>query len=149
MDNPLIERYLKRTRAAGGGARSIHVIARERFKEEFKNLTRAQREEVQVTQRAEWRWTNDHINSRVHSRRCEQFTSSRSLALSLCVSCKGLLDLKAFADAIRKPIPSDENLKFTNERYTHPVLMPLYKKAKGLRAIIEGSVSIILISSFA
>ncbi|KAF9784786.1 hypothetical protein BJ322DRAFT_1196341 [Thelephora terrestris] len=137
MDNTLIDRYLKRTWVGGGGGRSIHVVSRERFKKEFRYLTRAQREEVQMTQRAEWRWTNDHINARVHSRKCKLFTSSRSLASSLCVECEALLNLKAFTDAIRKPMPLDENLKFTNTQYLHPDLKHLYTKVKGLRAIIE------------
>ena len=146
MDNTLIDRYLKRTWVGGGGGRSIHVVSRERFKKEFRYLTRAQREEVQMTQRAEWRWTNNHINARVHSRKCKLFTSSRSLASSLCVECEALLNLKAFTDAIRKPMPLDENLKFTNTQYLHPDLKHLYTKVKGLRAIIEQTVSGILAS---
>jgi hypothetical protein len=68
------------------------------------------------------------------------------LASSLCVECKALLDLKAFADAIRKLMPLDENLEFTNTQYLHPDLKHLYMKVKGLRAIIEQTVSGILAS---
>jgi hypothetical protein len=146
MDDVSIDRYLKRTWVGGGGARSIHVISRERFKTEFRYLTRAQREEVQMVQRAERRWTNDHVSARVHSRKCKLFTSSHSLASSLCFECRDLLNLKAFTDAIHKPMPSDKNLKFTNMQYLHPDLRRLYKKVKGLRAIIEQTVSDILIS---
>lgn len=141
MDNPLVGQYLTRAGAGGGGGRSIHVISSERFKKDFKYLTCAQKDEVQATQRAEWRWTNDYASSRVYSRKCMRFTLSHSLALSLCAECEGLLVLKAFSDIIRKPVPSGENLKFINAQFLHPVLGRLYKKAKGLRAIIEESVS--------
>lgn len=141
MDDALIDLYLKRTQVGGGGGRSIHVISGERFNKKFMNLTCAQIEEVYVTQRAEWRWTNDHANSRVYSRKCERFTSSHSLALSLCAECKDLVILKAFTDAINKPMPLEKNLKFRNTRYIHPTLVRIYKKAKGLRAIIEHIVS--------
>lgn len=141
MDNPLVDRYLKRTGAGGGGGRSIHAISRERFKKEFKYLTPAEKEVVQVAQRAEWAWRNDHLNLRVHAMNCECFTSSTSLATSLCTKCKHLLVLKAFTDAIRKKMPLDENLKYTNVQYTNPILGHLYAKVKGLRAIIEHKVS--------
>jgi hypothetical protein len=64
-------------------------------------------------------------------------TSSRSLASSLCATCRRLLALKAFTDAIRKKMPSDKNLKYTNAQYLNPTLGHLYAKIKGLRAIIE------------
>lgn len=137
MDNPLVDRYLKRTGAGGGGGRSIHVISRERFEMEFKYLTRAQKDEVQATQRAEWAWRNDHGNLRVHSTNCLRFTSSQLLATSLCIKCRHLLTLKAFITAIRKQTPLEENLKYTNAQYLQPVLGRIYGSAKGLKAIIE------------
>jgi len=141
MNNPLIDRYLKRTGAGGGGGRSIHVISRERFNEEFKYLTATQKEVVQVAQRTEWAWRNDHLNLRVYVMNCERFTSSSSLALSLCEKCKHLLILNVFTHAIRKKMPLDENLKYTNAQYINPTLGHLYAKVKGLRAIIEHEVS--------
>lgn len=141
MDNPVIEQYLKRTGAGGGGGRSIHVISGARFRREFKGLTSGEKEEVQATQRAEWKWTNDHTNRRVHASNCQRFTSSDFLASSLCAECKDLLNLKQFTDAIQKPMPSDENLKFNNIRYLNPALVDLYKRSRGLRSIIEDSVS--------
>jgi len=141
MDNPLIDRYLKRTGAGGGGGRSIHVISRERFNEEFKYLTSTQKEVVQVAQRAGWAWRNDHLNLRVYAMNCERFTSSPSLVSSLCTKCKDLLVPKVFVHAIRKKIPLDENLKYTNAQYINPILGHLYAKVKGLRAIIEHEVS--------
>ena len=141
MDDPFVNRYLKRTGAGGGGGRSIHVISRERFEKEFKYLANTQKEEVQVTQMAEWVWRNDHLNLWVCATNCERFTSSRSLASSLCIKCERLLVLHAFTNAIHKKTPLDENLKYTNEKYLNPVLGHLYARVKGLRAIIEHPVS--------
>lgn len=141
MDNLSVDRYLRRTGAGGGGGRSIHVISRERFKKEFRYLTRTQKEEVQAAQKAEWSWRNDSTDLRVYATNCERFTSSHSLILSLCTKCEDLLTFKAFTDAIRKKTPLDKNLKYTNTQYLHPVLARIYKNAKGLRMIIEGSVS--------
>ena len=141
VDNLFIDRYLKRTGAGGGGGRSIHVISKERFKKEFRYLARAQKEEVQETQKAEWAWKNDHLNLRVYATDCERFTSNDSLALSLCAKCKLLLTLNAFTNATHKKTPLDKNLKYTNREYLNPVLGRLYAKINGLRAIIEHPVS--------
>ena len=141
MDDLFVSRYLKQTGAGGGGGRSIHVISRERFEKQFRYLTRSQKEEVQEVQRAEWAWRNDHLNLRVHVTNCERFTSSHSIALSLCPKCERLLFLKVFVNATLKKTPLDENLKYTNAQYLNPVLGHLYGKVKGLRAIIEHPVS--------
>lgn len=141
VDNLLVDRYLRRTGAGGGGGRGIHVISRDRFKKEFKYLTRAQKEVVQATQRAEWVWRNNHQSLRVHAINCERFTSSCSIASSLCTKCKQLLSLHAFTVAIQKKVPLDKNLKYINKQYLNPVLAHLYAKVKGLRAIIEHPVS--------
>ena len=141
VDDQFVDRYLKRTGAGGGGGRSIHVISGERFKKKFRYLTNAQKEEVQVAQRAEWVWRNDHLNLRVYATNCERFTSSSSLALSLCAKCKRLLILNTFTTATHKKTPLDKNLKYTNGKYLNPVLGHLYANVKGLRAIIEHPVS--------
>ena len=141
LDNPLVDRYLNRTGAGGGGARSIHLISKERFNSEYKNLTKDQKDEVCVAQRAEWAWRNDHLNLRVYAANCEKFTSSHSLATSLCLECKSLLDLKAFTVAIHKKTPLDENAKYVNAKYVNSVLLRLYGKITGLRNIIDQPVS--------
>lgn len=141
-DNPLVDQYLKRTGASGGGARSIHGISNERFNTEFKYLTGGQREEVYAAQRAERAWRNDHFNLQVHATNCEGFTSSYSLATSLCPCCKSLLGLKAFGVAIHKKMPLDENAKYVNTRYMNTVLVGIYARTKGLKEIIEQRVSL-------
>ena len=141
LDDVLVDQYLNRTGAGGGGARSIHVISKERFGTEYRNLSRSQKDEVNATQRAEWVWRNDHLNCRVHATNCDGFTSSRSFAASLCLKCKSLLDLKVFTVAIRRKIPLDENMKYVNARYVNSLLLHLYAKIHGLRNIIEQPVS--------
>lgn len=144
VDDVLVDRYLRRTGAGGGGGRGIHVISRERFEREFRYLTRGQKEVVKATQRAEWTWRNDHQQLRIYSTNCERFTSSDSLNSSLCIKCKSLLILNAFIVAIHKKMPLDKNLKYTNGQYLNPVLGRLYATVKGLRAIIDHPVSNIL-----
>jgi hypothetical protein len=101
--------------------------------------------EVQETQRAEWIWRKDHLNVRVYATNCERFTLSCSLPPSLCPKCKPLLLLKSFTNAIKKKVPLDKNLKFTNKQYLNPVLVHLYAKVKGLRWIIKHPVSNMII----
>lgn len=141
LDNPLIDQYLNRTGAGGGGARSIHLISEERFNTEYKYLTKDQKDEVCTTQRLGWAWRNDHLSLRVYATNCRGFTSSHSLTTSLCPECKSLLDLKVFTVAIRKKIPLDENAKYINTRYINPALVRLYEKFEGLKKIVEQPVS--------
>lgn len=142
LDNPLVDQYLTRTGAGGGGARSIHLISRERFSAEYKNLTKGQKDEVHAVQRAEWTWRNDYNDVRVFATKCKGFTSSRSFDSSVCHECKSLLNLKAFTVAIHKKIPLDENAKFVNTKYVSPVLLDLYGRVKGFRNFIDQNVSI-------
>ncbi|KAF9780748.1 hypothetical protein BJ322DRAFT_1011530 [Thelephora terrestris] len=137
LDEALVDLYLNRTGAGGGGARSVHRISEERFGKEYRHLTRGQKDEVDAAQRAEWTWRNDHLNRRVHATNCDGFTSSRTLAASLCPKCSSLLELKAFKVAIHKKMPLDENAKFINTRYVNSVLAELYGRVRGLRHIIE------------
>ena len=55
MDNKLVDHYLKRTGVGGGGGQSVYVISGQWFGKKFKNLTHAQKDEAEATQRAEWR----------------------------------------------------------------------------------------------
>ena len=141
MDDQLVDHYLNRMGAGGGGGRSIHVILMGRFGGKFRYLTRSQKEVVQEVQRAEWAWRNDYLNLRIYATNCERFTSSHSLALSLCAKCNRLLVLKAFTNVIHRKTSLDENLKYTNAKYLNPVLGCLYRRVKGLWMIIEQPVS--------
>ena len=142
LENSLVDQYLNRTGTGGGGARSIHLVSKERFDTEFRFLTKGQMDEVYAAQRAEWVWRNDHLNLQVCATNCEKFTSSHSFATSLCPQCKSLLDLKAFIIAIHKKTPTDENAKYVNGRYIPTVLIGIYARVKGLKEIIEQRVSL-------
>ena len=132
---------MNRTAAGGGSARSIHLLSKEQFGKEYRNLTKGQKDEVDAVQRAGWTWRNDHLNHRVHATGCDGFMASRSLATSICPKCKSLLYHKVFSVAIHKKIPRDENMKYVNTQFINEVLLGIYAGARGLRNIIEQLVS--------
>ncbi|KAM5537457.1 hypothetical protein V8D89_008873 [Ganoderma adspersum] len=72
---PEITSYLSRPGALGGGARSISVISRERFKKPFSKLSLRSKREVRTVQRHEWVWRNEHDTGKVFAIACEKSQS--------------------------------------------------------------------------
>ncbi|KII84575.1 hypothetical protein PLICRDRAFT_167537 [Plicaturopsis crispa FD-325 SS-3] len=138
-DDPRISHYLDRTATPGGGARSVTVIAKERFHKLFSLLSKEKKDEVLDVQTGEHVWRNDHQHTRVFSTQCKrevqrELDGERCMP---CAQCLRLLKHGAFKVALRKPIPKDENLPFVNHRYRNKALGDLYARVRGLRDIIE------------
>lgn len=148
VDDPLVPIYLRRTGAPGGGGRAIWVIATERFKSLFSQLTSTKKAEVIDVQATEHTWRNDHIRMRV-------FASSKAnpclgmvprepgdnLCPSPCRRCLKVLHDRRFRNALNRPVPSDENYIYVNHRFRNQVVGELYARNVGLREIMVNPVS--------
>jgi len=104
-DNPKIVQYLKRTRALGGGGRSLPVVAKDLFNKLFSKLTmKKNQQKVVDLQMHEWKWRNDHANLRVFLASCKKKVADQSTASKHpkpCSDCHTVLQSKAFKNAIR------------------------------------------------
>ncbi len=138
-----IPTYLQRTAAIGGGARSVTVIAKEKFSTLFSKLKAKLRKIVLDQQFHEHQWRNDHANERVFSaQNCKKLVNLQSNDETPlpCAPCKSLLTNKAFKNAIQRPMPKDENFIFTNYRFRPQLLGKIYARSVGLKEIITSSV---------
>ncbi|KAJ6459147.1 hypothetical protein C8R47DRAFT_1028273 [Mycena vitilis] len=139
---PRLPIYLRRTGASGGGARSVTAIARSLFGKLalFRRLTGRDREDVVDTQRHERQWVNDHAKQRVFSTRCKKHVLAAGLDGSRtlpCSECSLILGNARFKQAIRLPIPDDENYIYVNRQFRNQELGELYARTIGLKEIIE------------
>jgi hypothetical protein len=140
-DNGNVPKYLRRTGVLGGGARSITIIALERFGKMFSKLGKKTKKEVVDTQIHEWKWRNDHANMRVFSTKCKHTVLDRAPERLLpCTACNTVLRSKGFKAALRKPVPEDKNFIYTNHRFQDPVLGKIYARSIGLKEIVEAPV---------
>lgn len=145
-DDSRIPVYLERTGAIGGGARSITRITQEIFKKYFCQLSNPRKKEIIDRQIHEHRWQNDHHNDRVFSRQClkEVLDSENGERVYPCNSCTTILRDAQFRRALNKKQPDDENLIYTNKRWQPAKkLIGLFARTKGLKELIENSVSVI------
>ena len=132
--------------ASGGGGRSLPVISKQLFKKLFSQLSKkVNRKVVADKQMQEWKWKNDHANHRVYAITCQKTVVDRSpKPPHPCSECSIVLHSKAFKNAIRKPIPSDENSKFINYRFRNPLLGSIYARTIGVREIVEDEVHFLI-----
>lgn len=138
---PSVEGYLGRTGALGGGARSISVIAHEKYKKDFIKLSDDRQKLVLLMQRHEWTWRNEHGLGKVYATTaCTKVVKAKGTT-EPCSGCLGILNSRAFKNVLRVPTPPDNQRKYTNEIYQNRVLAKLYGKVTGLRAIMESPVS--------
>jgi hypothetical protein len=143
-ENQKISVYLKRSGAAGGGARSLARIAAELFKTSFKKLNKACRKVILNVQQHEYLWRNDHNHLRIFSTTCEKSTSIQDTEVDgrihPCQSCLALLPNRRFIDLLNKPVPADDNYIYVNRRFQNQILSEAFAKVKGLKHIIETAV---------
>jgi hypothetical protein len=110
------------------------------------------RKQVIDTQMHEWKWRNDHENTRLFSMSCEHEVPDRLPLRPLpCHECKNVLHSKAFKNIISKPIPKTKDYIYVNHRFRNPVLGELFASTIGLKDLVENQVSPIFlfqVSSF-
>ncbi|KAJ7034214.1 hypothetical protein C8F04DRAFT_1350091 [Mycena alexandri] len=137
-DNSHVDKYLRRSGAAGGGSRSLYKIAREKFNKAFSALKPKRQKEVQDVQYHERKWRNDHVNLRIFSTECKKCVQATSIAKARpCAACSALLSSKSFKKTLKKPPPDPKNTIFTNRRYQNQLIGEIYGRTVGLQGIIE------------
>ena len=135
--------YLRRSSAPGGGATSRTIAARELYNDcKYVELTKVQKANVRHLQRLQFRWINDHHEERVVSTKCLGMVLMKEDIdkVDPCVECIALLHLGALRNALSRPIPDDENLKYTPKECLGTLLGKLYAAHLGLREIVESPV---------
>ncbi|KAJ6616541.1 hypothetical protein B0H10DRAFT_2390685 [Mycena sp. CBHHK59/15] len=131
-DAPNLRKYLHRTGAPGGGARSAMKIAMAKFGKVFSVLNKRGKKEVLDTQYHEHAWRNDHANLRNH--RSGQPSTHPSLQILL----RGTIQ-KSVQEGSQKDAPAPENYIYVNKKYRNKALGDLYARTIGLQDIIEAS----------
>ncbi|KAF6743414.1 hypothetical protein DFP72DRAFT_827887 [Ephemerocybe angulata] len=137
LDDNRVPRYLQRTSVSGGGARALHIIAKEKYGKVFSDLeTWEEQQDVLDTQYHERRWVNDHNNLRVFSSACEKTVVSGAPKRNRpCSICASLLTLKKFKVALKK-LPA-ANAKFIPHRFQNTLIGELFLKCRGLADILN------------
>ncbi|KAG6905164.1 hypothetical protein DXG01_004460, partial [Tephrocybe rancida] len=159
-DDQRVPQYLRRTPVAGGGARSVKLIAGEMFKQLFSCLTPKEKQQIFTAQRHEQQWKNDHENLRVFATACKHSvpepepepevkagpkpspkpgtkTSKTAQRVFPCKACTGVLRSRAFKVAIQKKPKDQRNYIYTNHRFRTPILGQIYARVLGLKELIE------------
>ncbi|KAG8717565.1 hypothetical protein FRC09_014080 [Ceratobasidium sp. 395] len=126
-----------------GGRRSQIVIARERFNEEFKNLSESQKCAVRMESNATAKWQVlldplPHVRSTQCSRECDSSASQIDTGpADVCQKCADVRFIREFQNALgRKPAPT-ENLKYVPFSHRNKQEAALYGRYVGLEKLIE------------
>ena len=136
-DHQDIERYLHRSTWGGGGGPSVNKLCEKRFPgKAYKDLTKEQQGQLEDEQKHGWNWRNDYDRKKVYSTKCKKESCE-----GLCQPCKALLHFKRFQAALWREVPTDANAKYVPLRYQNILLGKLYARIKGLRSLVENSVS--------
>ena len=141
-DNVRIPQYLKRSCAPGGGARSVTRIASEFFTKPFSELSDDKQEKVNVQQRHEHQWRNNHQTLRVFSVRCTATRlghDQKTGRILPCRPCTELLNLRSFLTIINIPTPSNKNYKYINKQFRNPIIGEQYAKIIGLKELLDAA----------
>ncbi|KAJ3764579.1 hypothetical protein FB446DRAFT_611669, partial [Lentinula raphanica] len=134
---------LRRTAASGGGSRSVTKIAFDLFGKCFRNLSSAQKREVETQQAQEFRWRNNHRNLCVFSTKCSQISPSTNPddRILPCAECLSLLQLQEFKTSLRVPMPLDKNYRHVNKQWRNPILGEQFLKTAGLKELFDSVVT--------
>lgn len=145
-DDKSVVKYLSRTMAAGGGARSVVVLAKKRYGVTFSKLRRAVKRLILDLQTAEHRWRNNHWRERVFASSCLGTISFLGNIVSVrilpCANCNALFQDRHFRRALKRDACEDSNSKFINHRFRiGPLLATKYRKTVGLRELLQAAKS--------
>ncbi|KAJ2915314.1 hypothetical protein MD484_g5089, partial [Candolleomyces efflorescens] len=142
--SPLVGQYLSRSAASTGGAPSRISIARTLLPEvnakslRWVDLTGSQQTMVirQEAMLAAWRVARN-IEA-VYSTKClGTVYGAVGEEPRPCERCESLYELHTFQNAIRRPIPSEENMRFVPKAYRLPQLGDIYLRFCGVRDLME------------
>ncbi|KAJ7194070.1 hypothetical protein GGX14DRAFT_587166 [Mycena pura] len=142
-DHELLETYIKRSPATGGGSRCPRDIALDMFGKEVWELTAIQKAQVLTQRRHEAAWTTEHIEMRVFATKCTTRAIVRSVASRAddrprpCHPCAALLANPRFRAVLAKPMPDPDDMRYTNHGYRNTILASQYAQTQGLRDLLD------------
>ncbi|KAL1674975.1 hypothetical protein EV122DRAFT_281529 [Schizophyllum commune] len=149
-----LERYLLRPIAGGGGAHDINFYSDKLYQKPFADLTSRKKDKVRRKQKLAWLWTTDVNNKTVYHRDCTRIAVSSTTPApnsvhwplgarrnGACSVCCSLWDEPSFRRVVRKPVPSDSNIKFANKEYVEGHIVHMYSLAHGLQDLMESKFS--------
>ncbi|EJD33466.1 hypothetical protein AURDEDRAFT_76968, partial [Auricularia subglabra TFB-10046 SS5] len=129
---------LRHSAMPGGGAPSRPKLASELFGKPYRNFSPAQRRRVHTTETHRYRWLNRHSLQAVFSPDCRKTVRVREDANAVpCDSCGSILAMKEFRNALARPIPPDDRLKFVPECWREPATGHLYLRFHGLADLVD------------
>ncbi|KAJ3765163.1 hypothetical protein FB446DRAFT_795330 [Lentinula raphanica] len=138
---PKVTAYLHRSSALGGGSRSVTKLAQQLFQSAFRNLSKAQKEEVINRQDSEHTWHNNHRRMNVRSAACLKVSVDidESTRILPCSECQALALLKSFQNALGHKTPESDNRKHINKRFQNRLLAHQWADANGFKELVESA----------
>ncbi|KAI0695988.1 hypothetical protein BC835DRAFT_1414529 [Cytidiella melzeri] len=137
-----VAQYLRRTATAGGGAPSRSKIANSLYGSDnllWRHLSPLQKRAVCQREIALYRWRNFRNLGTVFSARCmlEVGVTNVTEEPPACTECQSLLSLQVFRAQLRRPMPSEQNMKFVPKRWRDEDVGHLYIKYHGLQKLLD------------
>ncbi|KAJ3833288.1 hypothetical protein F5878DRAFT_700127 [Lentinula raphanica] len=138
---PKVTPYLHRSSALGGGSRSVMKIAHQFFRSPFRNLSKAQKEEVIDQQDSEHTWCNNHRRMNVRSVACMKVSVDVDEDANIlpCSECRALMLSKVFRNAIGLKMPDSGKQKYINKRFQNELLAHQWADTNGFKELIESA----------
>jgi hypothetical protein len=134
-----VPKFITRTGADGGGARSITKIAEELFNKAYGELSERKKSQVDTAQMHEWSFHFDRLRMAIHSSKCKKLVAAPKLNDGTH-TCRECLDMhnsdQRLKSGLQKPMPNPENFKYLNEQYQGKSTAERYAKTQGLLEII-------------
>jgi len=143
---PNILTYLAQTQTMGGGARPRNTIAEAIYKMKWVSLQERQRDRVLRTEAMEFRWINWKEQGFITSTTCLKESPSAREPAQPCGNCQVLFNIKIFKNALRHPLPKQENLKFIPITYCANIAGEQLAKTVGAYEIIQRAAKVSLFS---
>ncbi|KAL1715093.1 hypothetical protein EV715DRAFT_171202, partial [Schizophyllum commune] len=153
LSGEALEDYFSRPIAGGGGAHSVNYYALDLFQKPYKRLSRNKQAAIRRVKKLAWLWNADTNRKVVYHHDCtnkavspatpapdSKYWPSGAKRNGACDVCCSLWDEPRFRQVVRKPVPDDRNIKYSNKEYVEGHLVRMYSLAKGLKAIVEGKV---------
>ncbi|KAI0291530.1 hypothetical protein BC826DRAFT_875479, partial [Russula brevipes] len=128
---PRIKQYVKRTSATSAGGINIHAIAKDLFRDDFKNLSAKKKGLVHQKQLQTHTWSVDSMRMSIHAIRTNPCSGNAQRgadgALRPCNQCLALLSQRAFRNAISREPPKNENRVYIPHTYQPAEVGKMYK----------------------
>jgi hypothetical protein len=137
INHPEIPKYLQHSPARGGGALTLDAIATQLFKKSFSKLSLDRQKKVRSSQQAQLQWYNEAEFGRIFSSTCMKISGASSYLRGPCSECLALLNDKNFRQALSKPIPQPENVKFMPKYWIDIKAVEFWGDIHGIQPLIE------------